>query len=155
MFFQSKLKKGDSKWLSLSSWLRMISSHLPIGLITRRVFDIQVYMWKILTVGTCFVVIIQGVSWIMLILYRGFGNLPVPTLRLLSFYNMGLYIIVLNILFFEIHPILPMAMKWLNTRLLRIRRRELTPLLPPDLEAEPSFHYFTDYYAICMCRVLP
>ena len=61
--------KEDLEWLSLSSWRRIHARNLPIGLITGRVFDRQVYTRLTLIIGACYVVIIQwGVPRIVMLL---------------------------------------------------------------------------------------
>ena len=56
--FFSELK-ADFEWLSLSSWRGVPANSLPVGLITGRVFDRQVYMRLTLTVRACYIAIIQ------------------------------------------------------------------------------------------------
>ena len=56
--FFSELKE-DFEWLSLSSWRRIPARNLPVGLITGRVFGHQVYTRLTLTLGACYIGIIQ------------------------------------------------------------------------------------------------
>ena len=84
----------------LSFWCRIPVKNLPVGLITGRVFDRQVYTRLTLTVGACYIVMEVSEDYYVIVIVLDLGTHQFPLLLLLlstsfSFHSL-IYVIMIK-----------------------------------------------------------